>query len=375
VRSSFSPPGLRVVPLGRRQLFAEPRRLLAAAMAVGLAISMILLVQGLWEGMRQRVTVYEDAVGADLYVVAPGTRMLFGDNSTIPISTLRTVRATPGVTWAAAIRAQFIIVDLHAKKVPISLVGYVPGERGGPWAMARGRAPRLDDEVVVDDMLARRHGLRVGQELDVLGHQFRLVGTSRGTASFMTGFAFVTHRATDALMRQPGTTSAVLIGATDPAAVRSRLTSEGLTVLSHAELRAYGLKFATQTFGLVIRVMVAVAFAVGALVIALTAYAAIVERRREYGIVKAIGASSRRLSLLVLGQTLTLAAVGGVTGVMLFVLGRFAITNLRPQFSLPLTEGTLAKAALAALAMAVAAALIPARRLARLDPASAYRGD
>ena len=375
MRNSFSPHSLRTVPLGRRQLFAEPRRLLAAAIAVGLAISMILLVEGLWEGMRQRVTVYEDAVGADLYVVAPGTRMLFGDNSTIPISTLRTVRATPGVTWAAAIRAQFIIVDLHAKKVPISLVGYAPGERGGPWAMARGRAPRRDDEVVVDDVLARRHGLRVGQELDVLGHQLRLVGTSRGTASFMTGFAFVTQRATDVLMRLPGTTSAVLVGTSDPAAVRARLAGEGLTVLSHAELRAYGLKFATQTFGLVIRVMVGVAFAVGALVIALTAYAAIVERRREYGIVKAIGATARRLSLLVLGQTLTLAALGGVTGVVLFGLGRFAITSLRPQFSLPLTEGTLAKAAIAALAMAVVAALVPARRLARLDPASAYRGD
>jgi hypothetical protein len=232
---------MRTVPLGRRQLFAEPRRLLAAAMGVGLAIALILLVEGLWEGMRQRVTVYEDAVGAQLYVVAPGTRMLFGDNSTIPISTLRTVRETPGVTWAAPIRAQFVIVDLHAKKVPISLVGYRPGERGGPWAMARGRVPRRDDEVVVDDVLARRHGLHVGQELDVLGHRFRLVGTSRGTASFMTGFAFVTHRATDTLMRRPGTTSAVLVGTGNPEAVRARLTGDGLAVLSHAELRAYGL--------------------------------------------------------------------------------------------------------------------------------------
>jgi len=176
-------------------------------------------------------------------------------------------------------------------------------------------------------------------------------------------------------MRRPGTTSAVLVATNDPAAVRARLTDAGLTVLSHAELRAYGLKFATQTFGLVIRVMVGVAFAVGALVIALTAYAAIVERRREYGIVKAIGADARRLWLLVLGQTLTLAALGGATGLVLFVLGRFAITNLRPQFSLPLTEGTLVKAAIAALAMAIVAAVIPARRLAHLDPTSAYRGD
>jgi ABC-type lipoprotein release transport system permease subunit len=56
-----------------------------------------------------------------------------------------------------------------------------------------------------------------------------------------------------------------------------------------------------------------------------------------------------------------------------FVAGRWLIVSTRPQFTVLLTSGALARAAHAALAMALLAAVIPARRLAALEPAVAYR--
>jgi len=365
---------VRRVPLTRRNLLTDPRRLVANSAGVGLALMLILLLDGLWTGVRSQVTLYEDRVGAQLYVVAPGTRNLFADSSSLPLSALRAARATPGVERASPVRALFSILDLHGKKVAASVVGSVPGEAGGPWAMREGRPPRGDDEVVVDDVLARRHHLRIGSRVEVVGRRFRVVGISKGTAAFMTGFVFVTHAATDELLRSPGTTSVVLVGTHEAGAVRSRLEGQGLTVLDGAQLRAANLQLATKVFGVPVRLMVGVAFGVGTLVIALTAYASVVERRREYGIVKAMGASGRRLLALALGQTLGLAVVGLGAGGVFFVAGRALITWARPQFSVVLTTGGLARAAGAALGMALVAALVPARRLARLDPATAYRG-
>jgi YHS domain-containing protein len=66
------------VPLARRNTLADPRRLAASAVAVGLAISLILLLDGLWTGITRGVTAYEDNVGADLYVAQPGTHNFFG---------------------------------------------------------------------------------------------------------------------------------------------------------------------------------------------------------------------------------------------------------------------------------------------------------
>jgi hypothetical protein len=49
------------VPLARRNLLAEPRRLLASATGVGMAIMLILLLDGLWLGIEANITTYEDS--------------------------------------------------------------------------------------------------------------------------------------------------------------------------------------------------------------------------------------------------------------------------------------------------------------------------
>ena len=83
------------VPVARRNTLADPRRLAASAVAVGLAISLILLLDGLWTGITRGVTAYEDNVGADLYVAQPGTHNFFGAVSQIPIDTSTPSRRSP----------------------------------------------------------------------------------------------------------------------------------------------------------------------------------------------------------------------------------------------------------------------------------------
>jgi putative ABC transport system permease protein len=152
----------RKVPLARRNLLADHRRLLTSVAGVGLALMLILLLDGLWAGIRSQVTVYEEGVGVDLVVAQPGTRTVFADSSVIPIGTVEQVRSDPDVAWAAPARSFFSILDLHDRKVAASVVASVPGQRGGPWSLERGAPPRSDGDIVVDGVLARQHGLRVG---------------------------------------------------------------------------------------------------------------------------------------------------------------------------------------------------------------------
>lgn len=360
------------VPLARRNLLADPRRLAASAGAVGLAIMLILLLDGLWAGIKANVTSYEDNVGADLYVAQPGTRNFYGAISVIPASTLDTVRADPDVEWSAPVRGFFSIVDLHGKKLATFVVGSVPGDRGGAWDIARGRAPVADDEVAIGKVMAKRHGLDLGDTIDIMGQGFTIVGTT--SDAFMASFAFMTHAATDALLSAPGTTSFVLVGTDRPEAVRARLEAAGLTVLDRDTLAENDLALMTRAWGVPMRVMVWVAFVIGSLVIALSAYTAIAERRREYGIVKAIGARGLYLLALALRQTMMIAAAGLAAGGVLFLAGRALITSVRPQFVVLATGGGIARAVGAALLMGAVAAIVPARRLARLAPATAYRG-
>jgi putative ABC transport system permease protein len=363
---------IRSVPLARRNLLAEPRRLVAAAGAVGMALMLILLLDGLWAGIKANITTYEDNVGADLYIAQPGTRNFFGAISVIPTGTVDLVGADPDVDWAVAVRGFFSIVELHGRKVPVYVIGSTPGGRGGPWEIHAGRAPAADDEVAVGTALAKRHGLDVGDGMTTMGRRFTIVGTSAD--AFMASFLFMTHDATDVLLRAPGTTSFVLVGTRNPAAVRARVQETGLAVLVRAELARNDLALMARAYEVPLAVMRGVAFVIGSLVIALTAYGAIVDRRREYGIVKAIGAGGGYLTRLAVQQTLTVSGVGLVAGALLFLAGRAVIASVRPQFVILATPDSIGRAVAAAVLMGLVASVLPARRLAKLEPAAAYRG-
>jgi putative ABC transport system permease protein len=361
------------VPLARRNLTADRRRLLASVTGVGLAVMLILLLDGIWAGTLAQTHLYTDKAGADLYVLQPGMRNLH-EGGVLPAGAVDRVRGVPGVSWAEGVRGTYVILDLHDTKVAPYLVGTAPGAPGGAWEMRKGRDVRADDEIVIDSVMAARHDIDVGSRIDVMGTSFRVVGLSSRTSGFMTSYAFTTHAATDRLFGAAGTTSYVLVGTADGDAVRERLVAAGFNTLTADEVAAHTEALASGIFSGPLRLMVVVAFAAGTMIIALTAYTAITERRREYGIVKALGASRGRLVGMAVTQTFVLALLGLVAGGLLFLGGREVIVASRPQFEVLAAPGAFLRAAGAAFVMALLAAVVPARRLARLDPATAYRG-
>ena len=361
------------VPLARRNLTADRRRLLAGVTGVGLAVMLILLLDGMWAGINAQTRLYTDKAGAELYVLQAGMRELH-DGGVLPIGTVDRVRAVPGVDWAEGVRGTHVIVELHGTKLGPYLVGTAPGAPGGAWEVGDGRNVLADDEIVLDSVMANRHDIEVGDRIDVMGTSFRVAGLSSNTSGFMTSYVFTTHAATDRLFGADGTTSYVLVGTSEPDAVRERLIAAGYNTLTADEIAANSEEVVSGILGGPLRLMVIVAFAAGTMIIALTAYTAIAERRREYGIVKALGARRSRLVGIAVTQTLVLALLGLLAGGLLFLGGREVIVAARPQFEVMFTPDAFLRAAAAAVLRASFAAIVPARRLAQLDPATAYRG-
>ena len=363
------------VPVARRNILADRRRLATSVLGVAAAIALILLLQGLWSGFQVQVSAYEDNVGADLFVGEPGTANFLGVPSVLPLEAVEQIRAIPRVERADPIAVRFAVLDLHDRKVFMFMVGSRPGEAGGPWELAAGRRVRADDEVVIDETVAEQHGIGLGDSVRVMGEPFRVVGLSAGTRSWMAGFLFTSHAAIERLLRMPGTTSYVLVQAGDPEAVAGAIRDEtGLAVLTPQRLGDNDRALLGRIMNGAIGLMLAIAFAAGTLIVALTVYSAITERIREYGIAKAMGARAGRLFGIVLGQTLIISALGAVAGFLLFRGASWLVVAVRPQFWVRVSLPGLAGAVLAAGLMAVLAAVVPTRRIARVDPASVYRG-
>ena len=363
--------------LARRNLFQDKTRLTLSVSGVALAIMLMLLLNGLLGGMYTQIGAYLNHSPGRLIVAQKGVRNLLGATSLLPPDTAERVRAYPGVAREIPIVSQFVILDLHGRKQPTYMIGYDPAQGGGPWRLAAGRAPLTDSEVVFDRVLAQRHNISLGASVPVMGRDFRVTGLSDGTTSWMTSFFFVRKSAAEALLRAPGATSFLLVTPRDGVAaveLRDRLNAlPGVEATLKADMMANDVTLLARFFSMPLQLMVAIAFLVGALVVGLVSYTATIERRKEYGVLKAIGAPNRRLYVVVLTQALITALAGATMGIALAFAVAQVIMALRPQFLVALTPLIVAQSASATLLMALLAALFPARLLARLAPAEAFR--
>jgi putative ABC transport system permease protein len=117
-----------------------------------------------------------------------------------------------------------------------------------------------------------------------------------------------------------------------------------------------------------------VGFLVGLAVMALTVYIATLSRRREYGILKAVGARNRYLYGTVLAQALY-SVMGGFALALAFTfLLSVALPNLASTLTLQISGASLLKVGIASLVVAALSALLPIRQIADLDPAIVFKG-
>lgn len=375
------PGGMRerggAVPVAWRQLSAEPAKLAVGILAVAAAVALVLLLTGLRRGMGEQVTVYLDRQ-APVLVGREGFRNFLSEASVLPEGLAARIETVPGVASAVPISQQYAMLGLHGGRVLAVLVGYDLGRAGGPWRLGEGREPGARDEVVLDRVLASEHGLEVGSTLAYRGERLRVVGLSSGTSGFMTPLAFATRETVNAFDRRPRTASFFLVApepGTSPGAVAARIERvvPGVSARPRAEVAAEDRGLFVSAFNGPLLAMVAIALAVAILVVGLTVYSSTSERSRDYATLKAIGLRRGSLLRLASGQALLLAVAGTAAGTLLALAGAWGIAALAPKYLIVVTGPSIAAMAAAALLIALAAAFPPARQLARLDPATAFR--
>ncbi len=122
-----------------------------------------------------------------------------------------------------------------------------------------------------------------------------------------------------------------------------------------------------------INVMLAIGVVIGAAVMGLTAYTAVADRMREYGVLKAVGADRNRLIAVVSMETLYRTILGFILGIGMAYAAAWLIMAIWPQFSIVIRPIMIAQTGLLAVVMTLAAAVLPIRRLNRIDPILVFK--
>lgn len=363
--------------LAWRNLLQDKTRFALSVGGVALAIMLVLVLNGFLTGLYQQMSAYLDNQSASVVIASPDANSLMTSTSPLPRGTIDAVRKVDGVVAVIPIFAQFIYIDLHEKRVMVYLIGYDPTIGGGPWRLVAGREPTADNEIVVDRVLAQRHGFQVGDTFSVMGIHLSVVGLADGTSSWLTSYVFIRQSAIAAFMLNNDLTNFLLVtpapGVT-PETLRERLHAAlGVNALLKSDAIANDAKLFAGVFSAPLRLMITIAFVVGTLVVGLIIYTNTVERQAEFGVLKAVGAKNGLLYRIVLSQAFIAAGIGVAVSIGLALLVAQIIMALRPEFLVAFDVGAIIVATVAGLVMALPAALVPARMVAQLSPAEVLR--
>ena len=365
--------------LARRNFGRNRVRLLASVGGVALALSLTLALDAVYAGVASQLTTYIERAGADVWVAQSGVRNLHMVASSLPASVVDEVGAVEGVAAVTPILEATDTISAGDERAVVYVIGLpASAEMGGPWEIAEGSARVGPGEIIVDRGFATQAGVTIGDAVGVLGGEARVVGLSRGTASLLNSVAFVSFDDFQAMRGHAPVISYVLVrvaGVASAEAVAADIERlvPGVTAQSRTDFVAQERLIVTDMSADVISIMSVIGFVVALAVVALTVYVATLARRRDFGVLKAIGARNRMLYRVVLVQAVLSVAVGFAIGLAFTGLLAFAIARTDLNLELAITAASLVKVGLFAAIIAGLAAILPIRQVAGVDPAVVFR--
>jgi putative ABC transport system permease protein len=355
-------------------LVHRPIRAAISIIAVAVEVTLILLIVGLSIGILNDSKERQAGIGADIMVQPPGSSFLSGiSGAPVSVKVADVIRKVPHVVAVAPVITQLNTAGTVEVIYGIDLNSFQA--ISGPFHYLAGGPFQGPDDVLVDDFFAHQKNVHVGDRIEILNHEFRVGGIvehGKGARKFLRLSTL------EDLIGAQGKASIFYVKLDNPNnadAVAAEIHKiPGMQSYVVRSLREY---LSLMTMGNIpglasfISVVIGVAVVIGFIVIFQAMYAAVMERTREIGILKSLGASKAYIINAILRETVVLAVLGIVVGIIVSYGARDAIVAHFSTLRIMVTPGWILRATGIAIVGALGGAIYPALKAAQKDPIDA----
>ena len=372
--------------LARRNLFHDRVRFAVTLTGIVFALVLITIQFGLFLGFMTTTSNNIDRSKADLWIVFHGvgyfdTGRMFSERK------FYEVLSVPGVQQAEKYIQNFAYWKKPDGGVEnVQVIGFHPGGLGEPWNIVEGSVldVKLEDGVIVDDLYKEKLGVKkIGDRVEIGEHRARVVGFTHGIRSFTTSpFVYTSFKNSLNYTRpeaREDQLAYILVkvapGFTPDEVLKNlRAHVKDVDIYTKAEFsrRTRFYWMFTTGAGLAVLTAALMGLVVGVAVVAQTIYAATMDHIREYGTLKAMGATNGYLYRVLIEQAVWSAVLGYGFAM---VAASFIVQGSEKGGALILMPVAMKIGMLLlAVFMCITAALVSINKVTRLDPAMVFRG-
>jgi len=355
-------------------LLHRPLRTFISVFAIAIEVVMILCIVAIMLGQVNGARNSTSGIGADMVVQPANASFLSAiGGAPVPAKVADVLRKLPHV----AVAAPAIMTLTTAGTVEtIWGIDYESFNALRPFNFIAGTPFQGPNDVIIDDYVAKSDkGHHVGEMLTILNHEYRICGIVEHGKG---GRKFLPIRTLGALLGNPDNATLFYLKSDNPdnqelirkeildtpglSDYQVRTMEEQLNMLTPAHLPA---------FTIALNVVIGIAVIIGFLVIFQSMYTAVMERTREIGVLKSLGASKGYIVNVVLREAALISACGILLGMALTQLIRLWMSYRFPTLPFFVTADWWINGILIAFVGGILGALYPAFKAASKDPIDA----
>jgi putative ABC transport system permease protein len=355
-----------------RNAVQRPVRTAITVIAVAIEVTLVIIVVGLTSGLILDTAKRTEGVGADIMVQPPSASVFMAfSGAPMPISIGSKLAQLDYVQAVAPVLVQFNSVN------GLDLVyGIQPDtfrQVSSGFSLLAGAELQEPNDILVDDVYARAKKIGVGETLHILEHDFHVAGiVEHGKGARL--FVLMSTLQEMAGARDKASIFFLKCDRADHAAAAIDEVQALLPRYEVRPLKDYMSQITSSSLpglNIFINVMISIAVGIGFLVTFLSMYTTIIDRTREIGVLKSLGASKTYIVEVVLSETSLLCVAGIAVGIGLSFLMRVFLIWRYPALSILITPLWMSLAGAIALVGGLLGACYPAWLASRKDPVEA----
>ena len=350
----------------------RPIRTLITVVAVAVEVTLVIIVVGLTTGLVTDSAKRVEGVGADIMVQPPSASVFMAfSGAPMPIRLGDKLAEQKYVKYVAPVLLQF-----NSTNGLDIIYGIDPDtfkEVSGGFVFHAGHDLEQANDILVDDWYAKGKHVVVNQMLHILDHDFHVAGiVEHGKGARL----FVLMPTLQDLAGAHDKASVFFIKCERPDDAQT-VADEIRLLLPRYEVRQLKDYMSLMTSSSLpvlqafIDVMIGIAVAIGFLVIFLSMYTTIIERTREIGVLKSLGASKTYIVQIIISETTLLCLTGTALGVGLSFAARAIFLRMFPTLTILITGEWVLRATIIAILGGVLGSSYPAWLASRKDPVEA----
>lgn len=367
-----------MITLGFKYALRERARFMLAVGAVASAVVLTVFLVGVYRGAVRGSLGYVSDIYCDVWVGRAGSWNLMRCSGFLPRETSAAVVETPGVLDHESILVALLPAQIRGEQYTLLVIGLESTATVTvPTRVVSGRARPDSGQVLIDRAFARRHGLEIGDRLQLAGRRFRVTGITAETNLLVAQYAFLNIEDLRSLLGLPGRSSFLLLttDATRTNEVCRRLNAGLPQVAAFRKQRFVENNRQEVATGFlpVLWAVAVIGLIAGSLVVSLTLYTTVLEKRGDYALLNSMGAGGPTCTSVVLQQALAAAIVGCLLGLGFLLVIEKLLPLTVPEVEFQLEARLAAAALLGSIVMASGGAAIPARLSSRISPMEVFK--